>query len=89
MGFDCWPAAGAEINLLLRLFDGELWAIEIKKGTAPKITRGFHQACEDVQATQKYVVYGGDDEFPVKHDTTVISLQKLMTQVNAAFLAQA
>jgi predicted AAA+ superfamily ATPase len=71
-------AAGAEIDLLLRFSSSELWAIEIKKGTAPKVTRGFHQACEDVQATQKYIVYGGDDEFPIKHDTTVISLQKLM-----------
>ena len=74
-------AAGAEIDLVLRLSDGELWAIEIKKGTAPKITRGFHQACEDVQATQKFVVYGGDDEFPVKRDTTVISLHNLMARM--------
>lgn len=76
-------AAGAEIDLLLRLSSRELWAIEIKKGTAPGITRGFHQACEDVQATRKYVVYGGDDEFPVKHDTTVISLHKLMTRLQS------
>ena len=75
-------AAGAEIDLLLRLSSSELWAIEIKKGTAPKITRGFHQACEDVQATQKYVVYGGGDEFPFRHDTTVISLQKLMVRIS-------
>jgi len=74
-------AAGAEIDLLLRFSSRDLWAIEIKKGTAPKITRGFHQACEDVQATQKIVVYGGDDEFPVKHDTTVISLQRLMARM--------
>ena len=74
-------AAGAEIDLLIRLSGSELWAIEIKKGTTPKLTRGFHQACEDVQATRKYVVYGGDDEFPVKHDTTVISLQKLMMRM--------
>jgi hypothetical protein len=74
-------AAGAEIDLLLRFSSRDLWAIEIKKGTAPKITRGFHQACEDVQATQKIVVYGGHDEFPTKHDTTVISLQKLMARM--------
>jgi len=74
-------AAGAEIDLLLRFSSRDLWAIEIKKGTAPKITRGFHQACEDVQATQKIVVYGGDDEFPIKHDTTVISLQRLMARM--------
>lgn len=74
-------AAGAEIDLLLKRSSKELWAIEIKKGTAPKVTRGFHQACEDVRATQKFVVYGGDDEFPVKHGTTVISLHKLMTRL--------
>lgn len=73
--------AGAEIDLLLKLSSRESWAIDIKKGTAPKITRGFHQACVDVQVTQKFVVYGGDDEFPVKHDTTVISLQNLMTRL--------
>jgi predicted AAA+ superfamily ATPase len=76
-------AAGAEIDLLLRLSSSELWAIEIKKGTAPKITRGFHLACEDAQATQKYVVYGGGDEFPAQHDTTIISLQKLMLRMGS------
>jgi len=73
-------ADGAEIDLLLKL-SRELWAIDIKKGTAPKITRGFHQACVDVQATQKFVVHGGDDEFPVKYDTIGISLQNLMTRL--------
>lgn len=76
-------AAGAEIDLLIRFSSSKLWAIEIKKGTAPKITRGFHQACEDIQATKKYVVYGGYDEFPVKHDTTVISLHKLLLQLKS------
>ena len=74
-------AAGAEIDLLLRLSSKALWAIEIKKGSAPKISRGFHQACEDVQATEKFVVYGGTDEFPVKHDTTVISPKNLMLRL--------
>jgi hypothetical protein len=72
---------GAEIDLLLKLSSRELWAIEVKNGIAPKITRGFHQACEDVQATHKYVVYSGSDEFPVKHNTTIISLQKLMLRL--------
>ena len=74
-------SAGAEIDLVLKLSSSELWAIEIKKGTVPKITRGFHQACEDVRTTHKYVVYGGDDEFPIKHETTVISLERLMAQL--------
>lgn len=74
-------AAGAEIDLLLRLSSKALWAIEIKKGTAPKITRGFHQACDDVQATDKFVVYGGTDEFPVKHDTTMIAPKNMMKRL--------
>ena len=71
-------AAGAEIDLLLKLSDKELWAIEIKSGVAPKIKPGFHLACKDVQATRKYVVYGGNDEFPIEKDTVVISLKNLL-----------
>jgi predicted AAA+ superfamily ATPase len=74
-------AAGAEIDLVLRISSTETWAIEIKSGSAPKIKPGFYTACEDVQATHRYVVYGGDDEFPVKHNTTMISLRKLMLKL--------
>ena len=79
-------AVGAEIDLLLRFSGSELWAIEIKNGTSPKIGRGFHQACDDIEATRKYVVYGGHDEFPVRNETTVISLQKLMARLISSFL---
>ncbi len=71
-------AAGAEIDLVLKISSKELWAIEIKNGVAPKIGKGFYQACEDIKATHRYVVYGGDDEFPIQDNVTVISLQKMM-----------
>ena len=74
-------AAGAEIDLLLKLPDGELWAIEIKSSMAPKIKKGFHMACSDVGATRKFVVYGGEDEFPIQHETTVLSLEKFMSKL--------
>ena len=74
-------AAGAEIDLLLKFSSQELWAIEIKHGVAPQIKKGFHQACEDVKATQKYVIYGGEDEFPIKNHTTVISLDKFLVRL--------
>ncbi len=77
-------AAGAEIDLVLKVSSRETWAIEIKTSMAPKIKPGFYQACEDVEATQRYVVYGGDDEFPIKHDTTMISLRKLMVKLHTA-----
>jgi hypothetical protein len=74
-------AAGAEIDLVLKISSTEIWAIEIKSGSAPKIKSGFYTACEDVQATKRYVIYGGNDEFPVKHNTTMISLHKLMLKL--------
>ena len=74
-------AAGAEIDLVLKISSSETWAIEIKSGSAPKIKPGFYTACEDVRATYRYVVYGGNDEFSIKHKTTMISLQKIMLKL--------
>jgi uncharacterized protein len=74
-------AAGAEIDLLLKLSSKELWAIEIKNSVAPKIKKGFHLACEDVSATQKFVVYSGTDEFPIGNGTVVIALKNLLTKL--------
>jgi hypothetical protein len=71
-------AAGAEIDLLIRMPSSEIWAVEIKYGVAPKLGKHFSKTCDDVGASRKYVLYGGDDEFPVGDDVTVISLPRLM-----------
>ena len=74
-------AEGAEIDLILEFSLTELWAIEIKRSSAPKIPKGFHIACEDIKATRKYVVYSGNDTFTIKNDITVISLFDLMSEI--------
>ena len=74
-------AAGAEIDLVVKLPSSEVWAIEIKHGRAPKLGRHFSQTCDDVGATSKYVVYGGDDEFTVRDDVRVVSLSRLMDRL--------
>lgn len=73
--------AGAEIDLVLQVSNDEIWAIEIKFGLSPKVTRGFHQACEDINATRKYVVYGGEESYPAFRNTTMISLKAMMQEV--------
>ena len=78
-------AAGAEIDLLMKLPGKEIWAIEVKNSIAPKINKGFHLACEDVKATRKFVVYGGEDEFPVEKETTVLSLKKILLKLEELF----
>lgn len=53
------PAAGAEIDLLLKL-PGERkpWAIEIKRGFALKLERRFLLTCDTVKPAHRRVVYG-------------------------------
>lgn len=70
-------AAGAEIDLVLSLPGGRLWAVEIKRSLAPKLERGFHQACADLQPERCFVVYAGAERFPVGESTEAISLTDL------------
>lgn len=74
-------AAGAEIDLILD-FGAEQWAIEIKRTSAPKLTKGFHSACEDIKPSQKWVVYTGDETFKLKGDVTVSPLRGVMAAVS-------
>lgn len=67
-------SAGAEIDLLFEIPGKGLWAIEIKRGLSPKPRRGFHQACEDLKPDRQFVVYSGDERYPLKADTDAIGL---------------
>jgi len=74
-------AAGAEIDLVVKHPDSGLWAIEIKHGTAPKLSRHFSATCDDLGADHRVVVYGGWDEFPVGGGVRVISLPRLLDEL--------
>jgi len=75
---------GAEIDLLLEFPNREKWAIEIKRSSAPTLSKGFYTACADVKPTRRFVVYAGQDRFPMGHDTTAISLHEMMKEIAAA-----
>ena len=76
-------AAGAEVDLVIKMPSSEIWAIEIKHGVAPKIGKHYSQTCDDVGATHKYILYGGDDEFAVRNDVKIISLSGLMERLHS------
>ncbi len=73
--------AGAEIDIVIRMPSSEIWAVEIKYGTIPKLGKHYSSICDDVGATRKYVIYGGNDEFPVNRDVTVVSLPRFMEKL--------
>jgi predicted AAA+ superfamily ATPase len=78
-------AAGAEIDLLLKLpGHRQPWAIEVKRGLAPKIERGSHLACESVQPERRLVVYGGVERFPLANGVEAVSLGELCGELAAA-----
>jgi predicted AAA+ superfamily ATPase len=76
-------AAGAEVDLVIKMPSSEIWAIEIKYGIAPKIGKHYSQTCDDVGATHKYILYGGEDEFAVGNNVKIISLAGLMERLHS------
>lgn len=76
-------SGGAEVDVLLNLPDGELWAIEVKRSLSPKVERGFHSACEDLQPTRKYVVYPGNESFPLGNGVQAVSLPDICEHLGA------
>ena len=70
-------AGGAESDLVVDIGGGELWAIEVKRSTAPSLSRGFHSACDDLRPTRKFVVHPGGDDFPLGRGIEAVSLQSM------------
>jgi uncharacterized protein len=70
-------AAGAEIDLLLDIPGHGLWAIEIKRGLAPKVEKGFYQARADLRPDRSFVVYSGAERYPLREGIEAISLREL------------
>ena len=71
-------SAGAECDLVLELPGGEVWAIEIKRNTAPKVSKGFWIATDDVKATRKFVIYPGDETYSAGNGVEVVALKSFL-----------
>ena len=59
-------------------------SIEIKRGLAPKMERGFHLACGTVQPELCRVVDGGVERFPVADGVEAVSLVDLCEELASA-----
>ncbi|MEL6682059.1 MAG: ATP-binding protein [Pseudomonadota bacterium] len=77
-------SAGAEIDLILKLPDGALWAIEVKRTTSPKVTRGFHVAAEELNVTERLLVYASDRAVPGQGGVRAMPLNDAMKRLNSA-----
>lgn len=74
-------SAGAEVDLVIEKNNREIYAIEIKRSQAPSVSKGFHQGCEDINATRRFIVYPGKERYPVTKDVTAIPILDLMNEL--------
>jgi predicted AAA+ superfamily ATPase len=75
---------GTEVDLVLTMPGGELWAIEVKRSSAPRIERGFHSACADLDPRKRFIVYPGTERFPLDAVTDAIGMVALAKALQAA-----
>ena len=71
-------SAGAEIDLVLDRGVSAPWLVEVKHSEAPKLSRGFHEASSDLKPTRSFVVYPGQEKFPLAEGVEAISLRELV-----------
>lgn len=76
-------SAGAEIDLIIEFPNNKKWAIEIKSGLTPKVTKGFYSALEDIKPDKSFIVYSGNDRYPLNKQTDVIGLFEIMQMINS------
>lgn len=71
-------SAGAELDLVLEIpgFRRPI-AIEIKRSLTPSLGKGFHNAISDIEPERAFVVYAGEERYPVGESTEVIGLSEM------------
>lgn len=74
-------AAGAEVDLVLDLPGGRRWIVEIKRGGAPSVTRGFHSAMADLEPDRAFIVYSGRDRYPKGEQIEAIGVRELALEL--------
>ena len=78
-------AAGAEIDLVLELPGrNKSWAVEVKRGLSASLGKGFHNAYEDLKPKRSFVVYSGEEHYPITENVQAISLRDMMTVLQDA-----
>jgi hypothetical protein len=72
---------GAEVDLVFERGGRVEMAVEIKRSSAPVLSRGFHSACEVLKPKEAYLLHGGNETWPIAKGSTAIGLQKLLRHV--------
>ena len=72
---------GAEVDLVLTFRNQQTWTIEIKRSSAPTVSRGYHQAATDLGAARKLLVAPVAQSYPTKDGIEVLGLMRAIQLV--------
>ncbi len=72
---------GAEIDLVFERGGRVEIAIEIKRSTAPALSRGFHSAAAMLKPKESYLLHSGRETWPISPDITALPLNELMRKL--------
>lgn len=71
---------GAECDLLIEKNGEVLAAIEIKFGTSPSVSKGFHISMEDTGAKQGFIIGNGEETYKIEEKITVTNLNHFVKE---------
>ena len=69
--------AGAEIDLVIFDKKNKPVAIEIKYSMSPAVSRGFWTACEDLTCKKGFIIYPGNEIYPVGKNVFAMPVREL------------
>ncbi len=76
-------ATGAAVDLVLELPGNRRWAIEIKRGLAPKVEPGLRTALADLNPDRAFLVYAGQERYPKGDGIEAIGVGELARELTA------
>jgi len=70
-------SAGAELDLVLFDDKSRAYGVEVKYSLSPVVSRGFWNALGDIPCRQGFVVYPGEESYPLGKDVITVPISKL------------
>lgn len=69
---------GNELDIILQIAQKTIWSVEIKRSSAPKLSRGNKTAMADLNSSQNFIIYPGKDTYHVNENTQVLYLEAFL-----------
>ena len=74
-------SSGAEIDVVIEGRRGRRYAVEIKRSSAPGVSRGFRNGLEDLKIDESIVIFPGNETIPLGDGTVAMGLHDALAWI--------